>query len=65
MSPGDRTLWCHNCGVEILWAPLRAWGRYYCCQTCLRGDRCDCPQPPATEDDELVDDRRADVERAF
>jgi hypothetical protein len=59
---GDVTLWCHNCGMEITWAPVRSWGRYYCCKLCLRGDICDC-RPPTEEEEEPLEDRRPDVER--
>jgi hypothetical protein len=61
----DGTLWCHNCGVEITWAPVRAWGRYYCCRPCLMGDGCECPPVLETDDEPLVEDRRADLERVW
>jgi hypothetical protein len=60
---GDGTRWCHNCGVEITWAPVRAWSRYYCCKQCLRDEPCDCPPPMEDEEQELTGERRSDVER--
>ena len=64
MSPnGDVTRWCYNCGVEITWAPIRSWGRYYCCKACLRGEACECPPPPAEEEEGAIEERRRDVER--
>jgi hypothetical protein len=65
VSPnGDVTRWCHNCGVEITWAPVSAWGRYYCCKVCLLGDPCECP--PTLEDEEApLEERRTEVERPW
>ena len=66
MSPdGDATRWCHNCGLEITWAPVRAWGRYYCCTVCLRGDPCECPPTLEDEEELPLDERRTEVERAW
>jgi hypothetical protein len=66
MSPNaDWTRWCHNCGVEITWAPVRAWGRYYCCSACLRGERCDCPPPLENEEESIVEEHRGGVERVW
>lgn len=66
MSPdGDWTWWCHNCGVEIIWTPVRSWGQYYCCPACLRGDRCDCPPTLEDEEEAVIEERRTDVERVW
>ncbi len=66
MTPNaDWTRWCHNCGVEIAWAPVRAWGKYYCCAACLRGDACDCANPLEDEEEKATDERRTDVERVW
>lgn len=66
MSPnGDMTRWCHNCGVQITWAPIRAWGQYYCCTACIKGDPCGCPPPQEDEEDTVIEERRGDVERVW
>jgi hypothetical protein len=66
MTPNaDWTRWCHNCGVEITWAPVRAWGRYYCCSACLRGERCECPPTLEDEEEIIVEERRGEVERVW
>ena len=66
MSPYENgTVWCHNCGVEITWGPVRAWGRSYCCQPCLKGDPCECPGGQLVEEEGVVEDRRADAERVW
>jgi hypothetical protein len=36
------TLWCDGCGVEIVWAPLVAGERHYCCADCFDGFPCKC-----------------------
>ena len=65
MSPnGDVTRWCYNCGVEIIWVPIRSWGRYYCCKTCLRGDPCECA-PPKGEEEGPMEERRRAVKREW
>jgi hypothetical protein len=66
MSPdADWTRWCHNCGVEITWAPVRAWGRYYCCAACLRGEGCDCPPPLEDGEESIIEEHRGEVERVW
>jgi hypothetical protein len=42
MSRFQGTIWCDNCGVEILWAPLVKDKLDYCCRECYYGLRCDC-----------------------
>ena len=43
---------CDNCGLDILWRPVVAGGRVYCCGGCARGGPCYCSydlpvEPPA------------------
>ena len=61
----DGIRWCHNCGVEITWAPVGAWGKSYCCTTCLMGEPCECPPPLEDEESSVLEERRADVERVW
>lgn len=49
------TIWCDNCGVEILWGPIVVGRRYYCCRDCFDGARCKC-----SERIEMEDDRRGE-----
>ncbi len=45
-------VWCDGCGVEILWAPVIADDRHYCCADCRDGLECDCglrQEPDADE----------------
>jgi hypothetical protein len=42
MARIEDTVWCDGCGVEILWGPLIANSRDYCCQDCLDGLECKC-----------------------
>ncbi len=36
------TVWCDGCGVEILWSPVMAAAREYCCELCRDGLACQC-----------------------
>lgn len=38
----EDTIWCNNCGVEILWAPLVIGKHDYCCRECYLGLVCEC-----------------------
>jgi hypothetical protein len=42
MARMDDTIWCDGCGVEILWGPVVAFSREYCCRDCLDGLECKC-----------------------
>ena len=42
MAHNQETIWCVNCGAEILGAPLIREGRDYCCQDCYEGRACLC-----------------------
>ncbi len=38
----ENTVWCDGCGVEVLWAPVKAREQDYCCQDCADGFECSC-----------------------
>ena len=40
-SPGGPPC-CANCGLDILWRPVVADGRVYCCGGCAQGGPCYC-----------------------
>lgn len=44
------TIWCDGCGVEVLWAPVRAQERDYCCADCRDGYACNCGSRVEEED---------------
>lgn len=51
MDRNRDTVWCDGCGVEILWAPMVADERDYCCRDCSRGLACDCGEPMELEEE--------------
>lgn len=51
MTGIEFTIWCDNCGVEILWGPIVINKRYYCCQDCYEGLRCKCSERMEMEDE--------------
>ena len=51
MTGIEATIWCDNCGVEILWGPIIRSQRYFCCQDCLDGLRCRCGERLEMEDE--------------
>jgi hypothetical protein len=53
MTGIEFTIWCDNCGVEILWGPIVVGKLHYCCRDCLEGLQCKC-----SERMEMDDDRR-------
>lgn len=55
MTGYESTIWCDNCGVEILWGPFVVGKRYFCCRDCFDGLRCKC-----SERMEMDDDRRGE-----
>ena len=38
----EDTVWCDGCGVEILWGPVVACSRNYCCTDGRDGLECKC-----------------------
>jgi len=38
----EDTIWCDGCGVEILWTPVIAKRRDFCCEGCRDGIPCEC-----------------------
>ena len=56
MTGIESTIWCNNCGVEILWGPVINGKRYYCCQECFDGLRCKC-----AEHMEMDEERRGEA----
>lgn len=54
------TLWCENCGAEILGRPVVNQRHYYCCQDCYTGLPCDCGNHM-----ELEDERRTAAENSL
>jgi hypothetical protein len=51
MSSIESTIWCDNCGVEILWAPWIDGKRTYCCQDCKELGFCACGEHMEIDDD--------------
>ena len=47
----EDTIYCDGCGVEILWTPVRANSRHYCCADCRDGYQCACGARMESEDD--------------
>ena len=37
---------CANCGLEIVWEPIRVNGEAYCCSGCAQGGPCCCSYDP-------------------
>lgn len=46
----EDTIYCDGCGVEILWAPVRANQHQYCCADCRDGFECNCGARMESED---------------
>lgn len=42
MTRIEGTVYCENCGVEIISVPLVVKGHDYCCQDCYDGLECNC-----------------------
>jgi hypothetical protein len=36
------TLWCDGCGIEITWEPVEKGYLFFCCLSCLDGEKCHC-----------------------
>jgi len=49
------SLYCRNCGVEVVWLPVVNDSRIYCCQDCFYGLPCDCTAISEMDEDRLVD----------
>ena len=50
MTGIESTIWCENCGVEILWGAVVVSKRYFCCQDCFLGLRCKCSERMEMDD---------------
>jgi hypothetical protein len=46
MARDNDSIWCDGCGVEILWAPVCAEARDFCCADCRDGFACECGDRP-------------------
>lgn len=47
----EDTIWCDNCGVEILWGAIVVGKRHYCCRDCYEGRECRCGERMEIEDE--------------
>jgi hypothetical protein len=51
MTRYQDTVRCNGCGREITWSPVVAGTLHYCCQDCMQGYRCECPDQLEPEDE--------------
>jgi len=51
MTGIESTIWCDNCGVEILWGPLVINKCNYCCRDCYERLGCKCSEWMEMEDE--------------
>jgi hypothetical protein len=47
----EYTIWCDNCGVEILDCPIIDGKHFFCCQDCREGRPCGCGDRTELEDE--------------